>query len=97
MRYFLSKDKRPKLILKANNTDLMERWVLHNAGYFMKNELGNSTTAFIQTKSGDEKLRKTNAGGTELWFLKMIITSTTYTTPSINGFRISFMEQQLHL
>lgn len=57
MRYFLSKDKKPKLILKANDTDLMDRWVLHNAGYFIKNEEGNSTRAFIQTKSGDEQLR----------------------------------------
>lgn len=60
MRYFLSKDKKPELILKANNTDLMDRWVLHNAGYFMKNEVGNSTAAFIKTKSADEKLRKTS-------------------------------------
>ena len=36
MRYFLSKDKMPKLILKANNIDLMDRWILHNAGYCMR-------------------------------------------------------------
>lgn len=77
MRYFLSKDKKPKLILKANNTDLMERWVLHNAGYFMKNEVGNSTTAFIQTKSGDEKLRKTSLDLCEDEFLERTVLAKT--------------------
>lgn len=77
MRYFLSKDKKPKLILKANNTDLMERWVLHNAGYFMKNEVGNSTTAFIQTKSGDEKLRKTSLALCEDEFLERTVLAKT--------------------
>lgn len=77
MRYFLSKDKKPKLILKANDTDLMERWVLHNAGYFMKNEVGNSTTAFIQTKSGDEKLRKTSLALCEDEFLERTVLAKT--------------------
>ncbi len=77
MRYFLSKDKRPKLILKANNTNLMDRWVLHNAGYFMKNEIGNSTTAFIKTKSGDEKLRKTSLALCEDEFLERTVLAKT--------------------
>lgn len=77
MRYFLSKDKKPELILKANNTDLKERWVLHNAGYFIKNEIGNSTTAFIQTKSGDEKLRKTSLTLCEDVFLERTVLAKT--------------------
>ena len=77
MRYFLSKDKKPKLIIKANNIDLMGRWVLHNAGYFMKNEVGNSTTAFIKTKSGDEKLRKTSLALCEDEFLERIVLAKT--------------------
>lgn len=77
MRYFLNKDKKPKLILKANNIDLMDRWVLHNAGYFMKNEVGNSTTAFIKTKSGDEKLRKTSLALCEDEFLERIVLAKT--------------------
>lgn len=77
MRYFLSKDKKPKLILKASNTDLMDRWILHNAGYFMKNEVGNSTTAFIQTKSGDERLRKTSLALCEDEFLERTVLAKT--------------------
>lgn len=77
MRYFLRKDKKPKLILRANNTDLMDRWVLHNAGYFMKNEVGNSTTAFIKTKSGDEKLRKTSLALCEDDFLERTVLAKT--------------------
>lgn len=77
MKYFLSKDKKPKLILKANDTDLMNRWVLHNAGYFMKNEVGNSTTAFIKTRSGDEKLRKTSLALCEDEFLERIVLAKT--------------------
>lgn len=60
MRYFLNNDKNSKLVLKANNIDLRDRWVLQNHEYFMKNEVGNSTTLFIRTKSGDKKLRKTS-------------------------------------
>ena len=60
MRYFLSKDKKPKLILKANDTDLMERWILHNAGYFMEKDTGSSVKAFVSTKPGDAKLQKTS-------------------------------------
>ena len=77
MRYFLSKDKKPKLILKANDTDLMDRWVLHNAGYFIKNEEGNSTRAFIQTKSGDEQLRKTSLALCEDEFLERTVLAKT--------------------
>ena len=77
MRYFLSKDKKPELVLKANNTDLMDRWVLHNAGYFMKNEVGNSTTAFIKTKSTDEKLRKTSLALCEDDFLERTVLAKT--------------------
>lgn len=77
MRYFLCKDKKPKLILKANNTDLMDRWVLHNAGYFMKNEVGKSTTAFIHIKSGDEKLRKTSLALCEDDFLERTVLAKT--------------------
>ncbi len=60
MRYFLSKDKKPKLILKANDTDLMDRWILHNAGYFMDKDAGNSIKAFVNSKPGDTKLQKTS-------------------------------------
>lgn len=59
MRFDLSKDKKNQLILKANGTDLQDRWVLHNLEYFMKNELGNSTTTFANAKPVDTKLRKT--------------------------------------
>lgn len=77
MRYFLSKDKMPKLILKANNIDLMERWILHDAGYFMKNGVGNSTTAFVQTKSRDEKLRRTSLALCEDDFLERTVLAKT--------------------
>lgn len=77
MRYFLSKDKKPELVLKANDTDIMERWVLHNAGYFMKNEVGNSITAFIKTKAADEKLRKTSLALCEDDFLERAVLAKT--------------------
>lgn len=77
MRYFLSKDKKPRLILKANNTDLNDRWILRNAGYFMKNEIGNSTTAFVQTRAGDEKLRKTSLALCEDDFLERTVIAKT--------------------
>jgi len=77
MRYFLSKDKKPKLILKANNTDLMDRWVLHNAGYFIKNEVGNSTKAFINSKPGDAKLQKTSLSLCEDDFLQRTVLAKT--------------------
>ncbi len=77
MRYFLSKDKKPELVLKATNTDLMDRWILHNAGYFMKNEVGNSTTAFVKTKSADEKLRKTSLALCEDDFLERAVLAKT--------------------
>lgn len=59
MRYLLNKDTKPELILVANNVDLYERWVLRNAGYFMRNESGNSVYAFANTKPEDKKLQKT--------------------------------------
>lgn len=77
MRYFLSKDKKPKLVLKANNMDLMERWVLHNPGYFMKNEVGNSISAFVKTKSKDEKLRRTSLALCEDDFLERTVLAKT--------------------
>lgn len=76
MRYFLS-NKKPELVLKANNTNLMDRWVLHYAGYFMKNEVGNSTTAFIKTKSTDEKLKKTSLALCEDDFLERTVLAKT--------------------
>lgn len=43
----------------------------------MKNEVGNSTTAFIQTKSGDEKLRKTSLALCEDDFLERTVLAKT--------------------
>lgn len=77
MRYFLNKVKNPELVLKATNIDLMDRWVLRNAGYFMKNEVGNSITAFIKTKSGDENLRKTSLALCEDYFLERAVLAKT--------------------
>lgn len=79
MRYFLNKDTNPKLILKANDTDLQDRWVLHNAGYFMKNEVGNSTTAFTKSKPGDVKLQKTSLTLCEDDFMLRTVLAKTVT------------------
>ena len=53
MEFGLSKDKTPKIVLKANNLELDDRWILRNPGYFMSNEAGNSVRAFVNTKSKD--------------------------------------------
>lgn len=77
MRYFLNKDKKPELVLKANDINLRGRWVLHNAGYFMKTKVRNSIIAFIKTKSGDEKLRKTSLALCEDDFLERVVLAKT--------------------
>lgn len=79
MKFFLNKDTKPELILKANNDgiDLEDRWVLRNAGYFMKNEVGNSTSAFIKTKSGDKKLRRTSLALCEDTFMERTVLAKT--------------------
>lgn len=79
MRFFLNKDKKPELILKANNTDLQDRWVLHNPGYFMKNEVGNSTTAFTQKNPGDVELQKTSLALCEDDFIQRTVLAKTVT------------------
>ncbi len=79
MRFFLNKDTKPELILKANNDgiNLEDRWVLRNAGYFMKNEVGNSMSAFIKTKSGDKKLQRTSLALCEDTFMERTVLAKT--------------------
>lgn len=83
MKFYLKKDRNPELILKANNTDidLRDRWVLRNAGYFMKNEVGNSIEVFIKVRSrersGDKKLQKTSLALCEDTFLERTVLAKT--------------------
>lgn len=59
MEFHLNKDTKPILILKANDTDLADRWILHNPGYFMDIKVNNSISSFVKSKPGDRKLRRT--------------------------------------
>lgn len=77
MKFFLNKDTRPELILKANNIDIQDRWVLRNAGYFMQSEVGNSTLAFTRTKSGDKKLQRTSLALCEDTFMERTVLAKT--------------------
>lgn len=69
MEFRLSKDKTPKIVLKANNLELDDRWILKNPGFFMRNEVGNSVKDFVCTKSMDKKLRRTRLALAEDDFL----------------------------
>ena len=60
MIFNLSKDKKQKYVFKANDTDLMDRWVIHYPDYFIEKEVGRSANSFMRHRSGDEKLRKTS-------------------------------------
>lgn len=77
MEFRLSKDKTPKIVLKANNLELDDRWILRNPGYFMSNEAGNSVRAFVNTKSKDKKLQRTRLAMAEDYFMdRMVIVKT---------------------
>ncbi len=77
MEFRLSKDKTPKIVLKANNLELDDRWILRNPGYFMSNEAGNSVRAFVNTKSKDKKLQRTRLAMAEDYFMdRMVLVKT---------------------
>lgn len=77
MEFRLSKDKTPKIVLKANNLELDDRWILRKPGYFMSNEAGNSVRAFVNTKSKDKKLQRTRLAMAEDYFMdRMVLVKT---------------------
>lgn len=79
MKFYLNKDTKPIFILKASNEDidLQDRWVLRNAGYFMKNEAGNRTSAFTKAKPGDKKLQRTSLALCEDTFMERTVLAKT--------------------
>ncbi|MBR5509967.1 MAG: hypothetical protein IKV59_07925, partial [Lachnospiraceae bacterium] len=77
MEFRLNKEKKPELILKSNNIDLYDRWVLHNAGYFMKHETGNTIKAFVDAKPKDKRLQKTRLALCEDEFLERTVLAKT--------------------
>ena len=79
MEFRLNKDKTPKIVLKANNFDLEDRWILRNPGFFMSNEVGKSVKAFVNTKSKDKKLQRTRLAMAEDYFMdRMVLVKTVY-------------------
>lgn len=79
MEFRLNKDKTPKIVLKANNLDLEDRWILRNPGFFMSNEVGKSVKAFVNTKSKDKKLQRTRLAMAEDYFMdRMVLVKTVY-------------------
>lgn len=62
MKYIINKDSKSQLILKANNTDLQERWVVQRT---------------FDTKSGDSNLRKTNLAVCEDQFMERTVLAKT--------------------
>lgn len=79
MEFRLNKDKTPKIVLKANNLELDDRWILRNPGFFMSKEVGKSVKAFVNTKSKDKKLQRTRLAMAEDYFMdRMVLVKTIY-------------------
>lgn len=79
MEFHLSKDKNPELILEANNLELDQRWILRNPGFFIKNEVGNSVKAFVNTMPKDKKLQRTRIYLGEDHFIdRTVLVKTVY-------------------
>ena len=79
MEFRLNKDKTPKIILKANNLELDDRWILRNPGFFMSNEAGKSVKDFVNTKSKDKKMQRTRLSMAEDYFMdRMVLVKTVY-------------------
>ncbi len=77
MEFRLNKDKNPKQVIKANNLDLEDRWILRYTGYFIRNEAGNSVRAFAYSKPKDRKLQRTRLSMAEDDFLdRMVLVKT---------------------
>ena len=77
MEFRLNKENNPKIILKANNLELDDRWILRNSGFFMSREAGNSVKSFINTTSKDKKLQRTRLAMAEDDFMdRMVLVKT---------------------
>ena len=77
MEFRLDKDTNPKIILKANNLKLDDRWILRNSGFFMQREEGRSVKAYVNTEPQDKKLQRTRLALAEDYFLDRMVLAKT--------------------